>query len=80
MEAAVKSVKDGMGLRQASRLYNVPLETMRRRVIGAVDMNCRPGPPTVLTEEEEVKLADYVVKMADMGIGLSREDLRMVAF
>jgi len=41
MEAAVKSVKDGMGLRQASRLYNVPLETMRRRVIGAVDMDCR---------------------------------------
>jgi len=48
MEAAVKSVKDGMGLRQASRLYNVPLETMRRRVIGAVDMDCRPRPPTVL--------------------------------
>jgi len=48
MEAAVKSVKDGMGLRQASQLYNVPLETMRRRVIGAVDMDCRPRPPTVL--------------------------------
>jgi len=33
----------------------------------------------VLTEEE-VKLADYVVKMAHVGFGLSREDLRMVAF
>ena len=43
-------------------------------------MDCRPGPPTVLTKEEEVKLADYIMKMADMGFGLSREDLRMVAF
>ena len=80
MEAAVKSVRGGMGLREASRLYNVPVETLKRRVIGIVDTGCRPGPPTVLTEEEEMKLTDYVVTMADMGLGLSREDLRMTAF
>ena len=33
MAAAVVSVKDGRGLREASRLYNVPVETLRRRVI-----------------------------------------------
>lgn len=33
-----------------------------------------PGPATVLTEEEEKKLGEYVVKMADMGFGLTRED------
>ena len=71
MEAAVKSVKEGMGLREASRLYNVPVETLRRRVTGAVDLGCRPGPSTVLTVEEETKLAEYVVMMADMGFGLS---------
>ena len=69
-----------MGLRETSRLYNVPVETLRRRVIGIVDIGCRPGPPTVLTEEEEMKLAEYVVTMADMGFRLSREDLRMTAF
>ena len=80
MEAAVKFVRDGMGLKEASRLYNLPVETLRRRVIGAVDIHCRPGPPTVLTEEEEKKLSDYIVKMADIGFGLGREDLRMAAF
>ena len=64
MYAAVKSVKEGMGLRVASRKYNVPVETLRRRVIGAVDMDCKPGPPTLLTSYEEEKLASYVVKMA----------------
>ena len=53
MEAAVESVNEGKGLREVSRLYNVPIETLRRRVTGKVDLDCRPGPPTVLTREEE---------------------------
>ena len=43
-------------------------------------MDCKPGPPTVLTTYEEEKLASYVVKMADMGFGLTREDLQITAF
>ena len=67
MERACNAVKeDSMGLRQAARAYNVPVETLRRRVAGIVDINCRPGPPTVLTMEEESRLAEYCV-MADMG-------------
>ena len=57
MVNAVKSVQEGKGLREASRLYNVPVETLRRRVTGAVDVVCRPGPPTVVTESEEQRLA-----------------------
>ena len=49
MEAAVGSVHKGKGLREASRLYNVPVETLRRRVTGKMEMDCRPGPPSVLT-------------------------------
>ena len=59
---AVKSVQEGKGLGEASRLYNVPVETLRRRVTGAVDIACRPGPSTVLTEDEEDRLAIYVTK------------------
>lgn len=73
MAAAVQSVQDGKGLREASRLYNVPVETLRRRVTGKVDMECRPGPPTVLTQEEEDAIVRYLIEMADMGYGLTRE-------
>ena len=51
----------------------------KRRVLGEVAIDCRPGPATVFDEEEK-ELADYVVKMADMGFGLTREDLKRVAF
>ena len=42
MLAAVEYVKQlGNPLREASRLYNVPLETLRRRT-GFVEIDCRP--------------------------------------
>ena len=48
-------------------MYNVPLETLRRRVSEIVAVDCRPGPRTILTEEEETKLADYLIQMNEMG-------------
>ena len=36
-------------------------------------MECRPGPPTVLTQEEEDAIVRYLIEMADMGYGLTRE-------
>ena len=80
MLAAVKQVESGMGLREAARLYNVPCESLRRRVNGTVGLDCRPGPPTVLTKEEEDALVHYCFQMADMGFGLMREDVMRVAF
>ena len=43
-------------------------------------MGCRPESPTSLTGEKEGCLAQYVVKMADMGFGLTREDIMRLAF
>ena len=81
MEAATKEVRNSnVTIREASKLYNVPFETLRRRVHGTVVPGCKPGPPTVLTEEEEEHLASYLIKMAQMGFGLSRETVMCLAF
>ena len=52
MATAVSSVNDGMGIREASRLYNVSFETLRRRTNNTVPLECRSGPPTVLSEHQ----------------------------
>ena len=69
-----------MGLREAAQLFNVPVETLQRRVNGTVSVDCRSGPHTVLTSEEESKLEQYVVDMSDMGFGLMKEDVMRTAF
>ena len=45
MTAAVDGVNSAlMGLREASRVYNVPVETLRGVFM---ELNCKPGPCTV---------------------------------
>ena len=79
MQEACKPVKDeNISLREAARKYSVPVETLRRRTAGLVSPDCRPGPPTVLTSEQETGLAEYCV--ADMGFGLTREGVMAMAF
>ena len=47
---------------------------------GIVQNGCRPGPATILTEEEEDHLASYLKQMSEMGYGLSRETVMRLAF
>ena len=81
MLAATNSVlHDNKSVREASRLYNVPFETLRRRVTGSVKDGCGPGPSTILTEDEEEQLARYIIDMSEMGFGLSRDTVMHLAF
>lgn len=80
MAEACKSVEDGKGLREASRQYCVPVETLRRRVNGTVELECKPGPATVFSKEVEDKICAYLISMADMGYGLSREMVMGTAY
>ena len=47
---------------------------------GEISLNAKPGPPTVLTREEEEKLNEYCLTMCNMGYGLMVEDIRRVAY
>lgn len=75
MTEAVKAVEAGI-----RRVYNVPVETTRRRVLGKVVVDRKPGPVTVFSREEENELVDYVVQMANMGFELTRGDLQLTAY
>lgn len=36
-------MEEGTGIQEAARFYNVPTETLRRRVAGVVTLDCKPG-------------------------------------
>ena len=75
---AVKSIEDdGKGLRKATCIYNVPVETLQRQVVCITSLDAKPGWDTVLTSEEERRLAQYII---DMGFGLSRQDVMRAAY
>ena len=42
-------------------MFNFPLETLRRKIIGSVSINCKPGPKTALTKEEEDLIFWYCI-------------------
>ena len=54
--------------------------SLRRRVTGKVELDCRPGPATVLTVEQEERLSHYLIEMSEIGFGLTREDIMHLAF
>ena len=81
MIAATNSVlHDNFALREASRLYNIPFETLRRHVNGSVEPRCKPGPGTILTEEEEDQLVHYLLRMSEMEFGLSHDTVMCLAY
>ena len=44
MQAAVDSIlHENRGLREAARLYNIPVETLMRHVNGSVEVGARQG-------------------------------------
>ena len=43
----------------SAHMFNLPV---RRRVIGAVAINCKPGPDPVLSKDEESELVEYCCK------------------
>ena len=69
-----------MTIREASKVYIVPFETLRRCIIGTVIPGCRPGQATTLTEQEEERLASYLIQMAQIGFGLSSETVMCLTF
>jgi hypothetical protein len=77
LERAVSAVKDGgISIREAERVYSVPFDTIRRRVNGSVDMDCRRlGPKPELGVELEKELYEAVIELQKIGHGIRRKEI-----
>lgn len=76
LATATKAVQDGMAVREASRHFNVPRATIQDRISGRIQAGPRKmGPPTVLSTEEELKLASWLKELAKAGFPQKKMDL-----
>ena len=62
---ALKAVtKDGISIRRAAELYNIPKSTLSNKVLGKVPVHARSGPTTYLTPAEEEELTNFFIEMS----------------
>ena len=61
MAAALQSVREGTNVREVARLYNLPFETLRRRVVEKVPLECRSGPKLTLRSTQSLRMHGLLV-------------------
>ena len=78
MEAALKAVKDGMGVNRAAELHGVPKTTLKDRVSGRIAHGSKSGPKSYLTSREERQLSDYLLEVSEAGYGKTRKQVKAI--
>ena len=80
MESAYEAVKSGrMSIRRAAEEYGVPKSTLHDKVSRKVKINAKLGSKRYLTDEEEVKLVQFLVGCASIGYAKSRSEVLAIA-
>ena len=81
LTSAFKKVKeDGMSVLKASRVFNVPENTLRDRVLGKVDPETvMMGKLPLFEQYEEAQIVEHFKTMADLGYGYTQQECINVA-
>nr|CAI5836919.1 unnamed protein product [Callosobruchus analis] len=76
LTSAMAAIRNGMKIREASRVFGVPRGTLQDRLHARVrEMPRRMVPHSVLTREEETALKDWCIALAHCGFPLKPDDL-----
>jgi len=79
MSKAIEDVKEStLSIRKAAVKHTVPRTTLRNHILGTVQSGARPGPPTVLTNEEEEEIVKWTIQMSQIGHGQTRQQVTEV--
>ena len=77
LEQALSAITDdGLKIREASRVYNIPATLLRNHLWGTTSGRHRGICPT-LKHDEELKLVDFIFKMQEIRYPLTPTDLRV---
>lgn len=81
LQMAFDATQKGMSVYKAARMYRVPETTLRDRASGriSVDPMVRPGPEGMLSCKEDVRVAEHILHMADIGYHYRKVDIQRMA-
>lgn len=80
MLSAMKAFKeDGMPLATAAKTFGVPRNTLRRRVMSNVEIP-KFGQHTAFSKNTEDELVGHIIKLDNIGYGLTRKELRQLVY
>lgn len=81
LKDAIRAVKNNlMGINEASRTFDVPSRTLRRRIQTGVTQKIGMGRAPLLGAVNERKLATHLKKLQSRGFAATREDVRVLAY
>jgi transposase len=76
MKQAIAAVDEGMSMKKVLDTYGIPYSTFYEWCYG-VRKSKKRGRPGVLTATEEEEIVRYLVRMCEMGYGLTPTTLKM---
>ena len=80
MIAAIESVRGGgKSIRDAAVEFNMPKSTLGDGIKGQIVDGTRNGPETLLSKEDEERLAAYLIDVSKKGYGKSKEIIIFMA-
>ena len=74
LKHAVEALKSGLSLRKAANAFGVPVVTLHRKKDN-LDVNSKPGPSTVFTQEEEAKIVNWIIYRGERGYPVTKTEL-----
>jgi hypothetical protein len=80
MREAMDDVQlNNLSIRGSAKLHNIPESTLRGRLSDPRGVNVRMGGPTIFTPNQEARLAQHCIYMADRGYGYARWQILEIA-
>lgn len=79
LKRALEAVDEGQTMKKAAEENNIPYSSFRDHCLGKTRSRCR-GVKGVLTLEEEDEIVQYLIRMCDLGFGITPSALKMKVF
>ncbi|XP_030747745.1 jerky protein homolog-like [Sitophilus oryzae] len=75
LDNALLAVGNGMSYGNASKAFNIPKTTLIYKNSGKIPMTGKPGPPTLLSSDEEDMLVKWLIFVSNRGFPATRNQL-----